>query len=105
MLLNAILPALIPGWDNLENLWGVAMAVTVKIYSLSTWPHCQTAKEYLSQKEVDYEVFDVRENPRALKEMVDISGKRQVPVVVIGEDHRVGFNPQEIDKMLAAAGL
>jgi len=50
-------------------------------------------------------VFDVRENPRALKAMVDISGKRQVPVIVVGEDHRVGFNPQEIDAMLTAAGL
>jgi len=50
-------------------------------------------------------VFDVRENPRALKAMVDISGKRQVPVVVVGEEYRVGFNPGEIDTMLAAAGL
>ena len=81
------------------------MSAAVKIYSLSTWSHCQTAKEYLSQKGVEYEVFDVRENPRALKAMVDISGKRQVPVVVVGEEYRVGFNPGEIDTMLAAAGL
>ncbi len=47
-------------------------------------------------------MFDVREKPRALKEMVDISGKRQVPVIVIGDDHRVGFDPREIDVMLAA---
>ncbi|HDJ28353.1 MAG TPA: glutaredoxin family protein [Proteobacteria bacterium] len=57
------------------------------------------------QKGVDYEVFDVRENPRSLKEMVDISGKRQVPVIVVGDDHRVGFDPREIDLMLAAVDL
>ncbi|MBW1644785.1 MAG: glutaredoxin, partial [Deltaproteobacteria bacterium] len=33
---------------------------------------------------MEFEVYDVRENPRKLKEMVDLTGRRQVPVIVVG---------------------
>ncbi|MBW1646130.1 MAG: glutaredoxin family protein, partial [Deltaproteobacteria bacterium] len=54
----------------------------------------------LTQKGVEFEVYDVRENPRKLKEMVDLTGRRQVPVIVVGDRFLVGFDPGEVEALL-----
>lgn len=46
--------------------------------------------------------FDVGKDKEALEEMVAISGKRMVPVIVVGSEHRVGFDPREISALLSA---
>lgn len=76
------------------------MEKEIKIYSLSTWPHCKTAKEYLSQKGMAYEEFDVGKDKEAAKEMIKISGARSVPVIAIGEEVIIGFDAPRIDAAL-----
>ena len=77
------------------------MAKEIKIYSLSTWPHCKTAKEYLSQKGIAYEAFDVGKDKEAAKEMIKVSGARSVPVITIGEEVIIGFDAARIDAALS----
>lgn len=55
--------------------------------------------EYLSQKGVPYEARDVRTDPTAREELVAM-GFRSTPVVVIGDEKIVGFNPARIDQAL-----
>jgi len=77
------------------------MEKDVKVYTLPTWPHCKTAKEYLSQKGITYQEFDVGRNKEAAKEMIRLSSARSVPVIVIGNEVIVGFDTALIDAALS----
>jgi len=78
------------------------MEKDVKVYTLPTWPHCKTAKEYLSQKGITYQEFDVGKNKEAAKEMIRVSSARSVPVIVIGKEVIVGFDTARIDAALSS---
>jgi len=72
----------------------------VKVYSTPTCPWCHRAKEFLDEIGVEYEDINVAENQEAAQEMVEKSGQRGVPVIMIGDDIIVGFNPDAIKKAL-----
>ena len=55
--------------------------------------------EYLSQRGVPFQPRDVREDPTALEELRSL-GFRTTPIVVIGDDKLIGFNPKKIDELL-----
>lgn len=74
----------------------------VKIYSTSTCPWCKKAKDYLEEKGVEFIDYNVGEDRDKLQEMMDVSGQRGVPVVVVDDDVIVGFNETKIDQALAA---
>ena len=73
----------------------------IKLYSLSTWPHCHHAKEFLSQKNLEFTDFDVGEDKTARDEMVALTNQRGVPVVVIDDKVIIGFDQQKIEEALA----
>jgi glutaredoxin len=58
------------------------------------------AKEYLSQKGIPFTDYDVSSDPKALEEMVKISGARSVPVIAACDEVLVGFDKARIDQML-----
>ena len=74
----------------------------VKIYSTPTCPWCRKAKEYLVEKGIQFTDFNVAEDRGKLQEMVQLTGQRGVPVIVIDNDIIVGFNQAKIDQDLAA---
>jgi glutaredoxin-like YruB-family protein len=74
----------------------------IKVYSTSTCPWCRKAKEYFNSKGVKYSDYDVAQDREKLQEMVDLTGQRGVPVIVIGNQVIVGFNQPKIDEALAA---
>jgi glutaredoxin len=61
------------------------------------------AKEYLSQKGLPYTDYDVTRDPKALDEMVKISGARSVPVIAACGEVLIGFDRSRIDQMLSCA--
>ena len=72
----------------------------VKIYSTSTCPHCKMAKNFMDEHKVDYELFNVGRDQEARQEMIKKSGQMGVPVIIIGDDVFVGFDPAEIKNKL-----
>jgi len=58
------------------------------------------AKEYLSQRGVDYEEFDVGADKKAAKEMITISGARSVPVITVEDEVIIGFDPSKLEAAL-----
>ena len=78
------------------------MEKDVKVYTLPTWPHCKTAKEYLSQKGITYQEFDVGKDKEAAKEMMRLSNARSVPVILVGKEVIVGFDSARIDAALSS---
>jgi glutaredoxin 3 len=72
----------------------------VVIYTTPACPYCKYAKEFLSQKGVFYTEKDVSTDPAARDEMIALTGKSAVPVVVIDGEPIVGFNGPKIEEKL-----
>lgn len=74
----------------------------VVLYYIPTWPHCHTAKEYLSRNNIPYTEFNVAADRNAAKEMVQKTNQLGVPVIIIDDkDIVIGFNPERLDKLLS----
>jgi len=59
------------------------------------------AKEFLSQKGVEYTAYDVTKDRDAVKEMLKISGgARSVPVISICNEVIVGFDHDRVEQSL-----
>jgi glutaredoxin len=71
-----------------------------KFYSIPTCPHCKVAREYLLGKRVDFIEFDVSTNRAALRAMLLMTSRAEVPALVAGDTAVVGFNPQSWDALL-----
>lgn len=72
----------------------------VTVYTKNSCHPCKITKEILDKQGVTYRERRVDEDPEALAELKEI-GYLQVPVVVAGEDHWSGLNPDKI-KAIAA---
>jgi len=59
------------------------------------------AKEYLSQKGIQYTDYDVTKDSKALEEMVKLSGARSVPVITACGEVMIGFDKSRLDQMLS----
>lgn len=71
----------------------------VVIFTSNTWPHCHTAKEYLSQKGVDFEEKNIQEDPEARKILMQkkIMG---VPAIFVDDEVVVGFDKNKLEELL-----
>lgn len=60
----------------------------VVIYSKAYCPYCQRAKMLLDQKGVQYQEFDLMQQPDLKQEMVQrANGSTTVPQIFIGDTH------------------
>ena len=71
----------------------------VVVYTSNTCPYCTMAKDYLKEKGVEYEEKNVQNDAAARDELISM-GYTGVPVLVIGEEEIVGFDPGKIDAAL-----
>ena len=60
---------------------------------------CNQAKEYLSQKGVEFQERDIAEDPGALADLKKL-GYMTTPVIVIDGSVIVGFDADKIDQAL-----
>ncbi|HEA84416.1 MAG TPA: NrdH-redoxin [Candidatus Wildermuthbacteria bacterium] len=73
----------------------------VIIYTTPTCVYCNAAKEFLSEKNVEFEEKDVSKNQTDLQEMVQKSGGMSVPVIDIEGEILIGFNKDQIAELLS----
>jgi len=74
--------------------------VNVKIYSTPTCPYCKLAKEFFKEKNISFKNIDVTSSEANAEEMKKVSGQTSVPVIVIDEKVIVGFDKNEIEKLI-----
>ncbi len=74
----------------------------IKLYSLSTCPHCHQAKEFLSQRKYEFTQYDVGQDKAARDEMISLTNQRSVPVIVIDGQVIIGFDQGKIEAALKA---
>ncbi len=78
------------------------MEKNVTIYSTPYCHFCNVAKEYFTEKGVDYTEHNVAQDQQRLHEMMMRSRQMGVPVISIGEDIIVGFNRPVIEQLLSS---
>ena len=72
----------------------------VRIFSTSACAYCVTLKEFLKERNIEFEDIDVSKDKTALDEMVEKSGQMGVPVVDIDGEIIVGFDKKKISQLL-----
>ncbi len=75
----------------------------IEIYSTPTCHFCHMAKEWLTAKNIPYTDYNVAEDMEKRKEIVEITGQLGVPVIKIGDEVMIGFNPDKLAKILQIA--
>lgn len=73
----------------------------IEIFSTPTCHFCNLAKEWFKEKGLSYTEYDVAADIVKRKEMVEMTGQLGVPVIRIGEDVIIGFNPNKIQSILS----
>ena len=71
-----------------------------KLYTIPTCPHCPVARAYLVAKGVDFIEFDVSVDVEALRMMLSMTARTEVPTIVAGDRAVVGFNQASWDELL-----
>ena len=79
----------------------------VIMYTTNICPYCVRAKQLLNSKGVTYTEINLNQNPDKRAEMMEITGRRSVPQIIIngeavgGFDDIAALNKQgELDKLL-----
>ena len=72
----------------------------IKVYSTPTCPYCRKTKEYLKEKNIEFQDIDVSESRENAKEMIEKSGQMGVPVIEINGKIIVGFDKEVLEKEL-----
>ena len=74
--------------------------MAVKVFSTPACPYCVALKNYLKEKNIEFEDINVAEDLEAQKEMIEKSGQYSVPVIEINNEIVVGFNQELIKQLL-----
>lgn len=72
----------------------------VQIYTSDTCGNCIKAKEYFKENNIEYIEHNINKNPEAKKELISM-GYLSVPVILIDDNHVLGFDITRIEKLLA----
>ncbi len=73
----------------------------ITIYSTKSCPHCNNLKAWLDEQGISYKTLDVGKDMAAAREMIDLTGQRGVPVIVIDGTVVVGFDRRRIESLLS----
>lgn len=74
--------------------------MSVAVYSTPSCPYCTMVKNFLKEKNVRFEEYDVSRDERRASEMIRKSGQMGVPVVDVNGRVLVGYRPAEIERAL-----
>jgi glutaredoxin len=72
----------------------------ITLYSSRQCPACRQARDYLRQRGLDFQEFDIRSNLRAQKALARL-GVRSVPVILVGDTRIDGFDRRKLQQALA----
>ena len=72
----------------------------IKIYSTPTCHYCAVAKDYLKDKNIPFEVIDVKEDLKAREHMKQISGQMGVPVIDVDGKIMSGWEEEKFNRLL-----
>ncbi len=72
----------------------------VKIFVTPACPYCYTLKEFLKEKNIEFEEVDVSQDEKLKEELIKKTGKMEVPIIEIDGEIVAGFDKEKICKLL-----
>ena len=72
----------------------------IKIYTTGWCPHCKALKEFLIKSKIEFQSFDVEKEEISAEKIYEISGQYGVPVINIQGKIVVGFDEEEIRRLI-----
>ncbi len=75
----------------------------VKIYVRNDDPYSSMLRNLLISNQIEFEAIEISRDKSLQKEMEELSGQDKTPVLVIGDKAYVGFDPDEMKKVLKDA--
>jgi glutaredoxin len=75
------------------------------VYGLSTCPWCRKTKQYFTDKQTDfdyinYDLTNEEEQSKIMQDMKQLGGGNAFPLVKIGEEIVIGYNPEKFAALL-----
>ena len=70
----------------------------ITLYSTSRCPNCRRLKQWLIQRGLRFQEFDIERNRRALREFQRL-GARGVPVLLVDKQRVDGFDPKRLHRV------
>lgn len=64
----------------------------VRMYSTQVCPYCMMAERLLNKKGAHLEKILVDQDPEELEKMIELSGRRTVPQIFVGDHHVGGYD-------------
>lgn len=64
----------------------------VTVYSKEVCPYCDRAKQVLKNQDIDYKEIMVDQDEEQLAKMKELSGRKTVPQIFIGDESIGGFD-------------
>jgi glutaredoxin len=61
-------------------------------------------RDHLRDRSVDFEDRNIRQDESARRQLLDLRGDLVVPLLIVGDHHVVGYDPDAIDEALAHRG-
>ncbi len=77
---------------------------SVILFTTSTCSWCRTVKQYLRKNDIRFKEVDITRDEKAARDMVRRTGQQGVPVTLINNRPVVGFNKNEINRLLNIKG-
>jgi glutaredoxin-like YruB-family protein len=76
----------------------------VNVYSTPSCPWCSRVKQFLEEHGIDYEDYDVAQDPAKAEEMIQKTGQMGVPVTDIDGEMVIGFDQARLQELLGLDG-
>ncbi|MCK4942493.1 MAG: glutaredoxin family protein [Candidatus Aminicenantes bacterium] len=73
---------------------------SVILFTTPTCSWCRTVKQYLRKNDIRFKEVDITRDEVAARDMVRRTGQQGVPVTLINNRPVVGFNKNEINRLL-----
>jgi glutaredoxin-like YruB-family protein len=73
---------------------------TVVVFTTPTCSWCRVVKQHLKKHNIKFKEIDVSKDERAARDMVRRTGQQGVPVTLIQNRPVVGFNKEQINRLL-----
>lgn len=68
----------------------------VQIYSTANCKYCVLAKDFFKEHNINFTEFNVSEDAVKRDEMIEMTGQRRVPVMVVDGEVLVGFEENKL---------
>ncbi len=79
--------------------------MAIIVYSTPSCPYCKMAKDYLRERNIEFEDVDVSKDMAKATELIEKSGQMGVPVLDIDGEIIVGFDIPAMEAALEKKGI